>query len=55
MMFSSFLKLLGIITLEIIIHILILGKVGITINKKYYEFNGILRIDQTHFGGKNDK
>lgn len=55
MMFSNFLKLLGIITLAIIIHILILGKIGITINKKYYEFNGILSITKNYWRDKNDK
>lgn len=54
-MFSNFLKFLGVITLAIIIHVFIFGKVGIIINKKYYEFNGILRISRNYFGGKNDK
>ena len=43
-MLDSFLRTLGIIFLAIIIHVIILGKFGITINKKYYEFNGIVSI-----------
>lgn len=54
-MFSNFLKFLGIITLVIIIHVFIFGKVGITINKKYYEFNGILSITKNYWRDKNDK
>lgn len=40
-MFESILKTLGSIFLAIIIVLLIFGNFKITINNKYYEFNGI--------------
>lgn len=50
-MFDKMLKILGIINLALIIHVFLFGTVGMTIFKKYYQFEGIIKLIKNFWRG----